>query len=108
MNSDSDVWSCPLAPCPWCRKTPQLVTPVDESTWCWTIKCSNYQCLVRPKAPNVCIRKTQKTSIVAIEQKLVELFRRWNQNNPFLPFEAKVIKYSSLNDLINKKGNFCE
>jgi hypothetical protein len=76
-----------LKPCPWCRKTPQLLMPMHEDTWIWKIFCD---CSVRSEA-KVSIRKTAKKDIHAFSVKLNELVNKWNAENIFFPYEKKII-----------------
>lgn len=80
-----------LNPCPWCKKTPELIMPIYEDTWLWKVGCRNPSCLIQCESPHVSIRKTSKKDIRKIGEKLDELARMWNTGNNLWPYERKII-----------------
>jgi hypothetical protein len=90
-----------LRPCPWCKKTPELIMPIgqagnDERTWCWTIECRNPSCLMKPASPHVNLRKGQKKQAGQITFKLDRLRKTWNEGNPTIAYEKKIVDITEL------------
>ena len=91
----------PLKPCPWCKKTPKLLMPLDngmkeeEETWMWKIYCD---CDVHSGA-HISIRKTSKTNLIRFLDKVDELFNKWNENNPVKAYEKKILDLKMIPNL---------
>lgn len=90
-TSESFKLIMPLRKCPWCQHTPQLYMPTDEETWVWDIRCVNTACHVQPKCKHISIRKTTKTCIPSLCDKLTHLEHYWNDGNPRPAREGKLI-----------------
>jgi len=94
-----------LQPCPWCKKTPELIMPIYEhkfdKTWCWKIQCINSCCGVKPESPHVALRNTTKGSASRIAMKLGQLADKWNIGNDYPAYEYKVV---DVTELIEKYG----
>lgn len=90
----------PVKPCPCCKKTPDLMMPLDlpgklvggkwielSETWVWKIRCS---CKVNSEA-SISIRNTSKTDLTRFLDKLDEWYDKWNSGNDCRAYEKKVI-----------------
>lgn len=78
----------PVCPCPWCKKTAELILPnVSDNTWVWKIYCN---CRVNSEV-SVSIRNTSKTNLDRFLDKVDELFDKWNENNPIKAYEKKIL-----------------
>lgn len=90
----------PLKPCPWCKKTPKLLMPLDQKdagdeTWMWKIYCD---CDVHSGA-HISIRNTSKTNLGRFLDKVDELFNKWNENNPVKAYEKKILDLKMIPNL---------
>ena len=89
-----------LKPCPWCKKTPKLMLPIengdDDQTWIWDIQCEEYDCLVKPKSQHVSVRKTSKYTMSRVMAKLNQLAHSWNHQNPIDAYEKIVISLDKI------------
>lgn len=91
----------PLKPCPWCKKTPKLLMPLDQKgdtedkTWMWKIYCD---CDVHSGA-HTSIRNTSKTNLTRFLEKVDELFNKWNENNPVKAYEKKILDLKMIPNL---------
>lgn len=90
----------PICPCPWCKKTPELWMPLDESegqiyAWVWRISCN---CRVNSEA-SVSIRKTSKTDLDRFLNKFDELVDKWNHGNSVKAYEMKVLDLKEIPNL---------
>ena len=70
-------------PCPWCKESPRVYTPLHEDTWKWTVECNNSNCNVQPKSKHASFRKTSKKNIHLFLKKLDQLIESWNLNNDY-------------------------
>lgn len=86
-----------IKPCPWCRETPKISFPYEQETWEWYIFCQNIHCLMKPRSPQVWIRKTQKADLNKICFKVEKLVLKWNTNNPFQVIDKTIIDLAPLN-----------
>lgn len=90
----------PLKPCPWCKKTPELLMPIEDDETCktrmWHIECKNSQCDINPRSKYICIRNTKKKSVFHIIDKLKELENMWNTNNDTIAYEKKVVNITRM------------
>jgi hypothetical protein len=91
----------PLKPCPWCKKTPYLSMPLDQTgskeyeTWVWKVYC---ECKVSSEA-KISIRNTSKTNLSRFLDKVDELFNKWNEGNPIKAYEKKVLDLKMIPNL---------
>jgi hypothetical protein len=73
----------PLSPCPWCRYLPTLKFYFVESTWRPKLICDSSCCTVNPESKPQNVRKTCKTDLERLKEKMKDLFDSWNKGNPF-------------------------
>lgn len=99
ISMRGNLLEAPLCPCPWCKKTPNLLLPLDQKsdkeTWMWKIYCD---CKVYSGA-HVSIRKTSKTNLGRFLDKVDMLFDKWNGNNPIKAYEKKVLDLKMISNL---------
>lgn len=95
---------CKLCPCPWCKKLPDLIFYFVEGTWLPKIMCRNGLCGVNPESKYQVIRKTCKTDLIRLKQKMDALFYSWNNGNPIDAKEGKLIDF----DIIIAEGKKSE
>jgi hypothetical protein len=84
-----------ISPCPWCKRTPDLIMPIPESTWNWKIRCINPECKIHPEC-SIPIRKTSKVIVDRLLMKINMLALKWNENNPIQPYEKKLLDLSPI------------
>ncbi len=82
-----------LRPCPWCKQTPDLLLPIGEGSWVWKITCQNCPIDI---SVSTTIRKSQKTSLVKIGEKMDALAGVWNTGNDYSAGDYKVIDLNKL------------
>lgn len=78
----------PIAPCPWCRKTPKFRMYLALTTWTPKLQCENEKCLVKPESKYISIRKKQRYNPEIIKQKIEKMISQWNTNAPYNPYEG--------------------
>lgn len=94
-----------IKPCPWCKKTPQLYLPLYENiggTWLWKIGCESSDCLVNPVLRPIAIRRTTKTNIDRLKDKIVMMVTKWNYNNPCEAYEKIKVIPDEYNKFLKK------
>jgi len=92
-----------LQPCPWCKKTPDLImltsdTTNTKGTWTWKIRCDNRMCNVNPESKYVPIRNKIKGNCFSIAEKLGKLADYWNEGNDYAAYEMKVVDLISIEE----------
>lgn len=90
-----------VKPCPWCKTTPELWLPIDDKrntggTWQWKIICMNSKCKIKPFSPYVAIRKSTKTDVSRLTEKLNQLCHFWNDGNDLKPYEKRFVNLDKI------------
>ena len=85
-----------IRPCPWCKRTGRFVLDPDEDTWLPHVLCKTPDCMVKPKARYVPIRKTSKKNLKRFKERVFKAIDHWNVNNPMLPYEKTIIYLTAI------------
>ena len=85
-----------IRPCPWCKRTGKFILDPDKETWMAQVMCKTPNCMVKPAARYVPIRKTSKTNLIRFKEKVFKALDHWNVNNPYMAYEKTIIYLSAI------------